>query len=135
MASEPTPPAPTILDRASFLSPAKRRFKYVALPDGRTVRIRNLTEAERSSFEGSILTSKGDFSLSKIKLQRRRLICLCLVDDEGNRLLTDADADSAAFREMDGAVTGVLYDECRKWCGFDEGDLDELVKNSGQITG
>lgn len=97
------------------------------------VRIRNLTEGEKSKFENSILTSKGSLSVSKLDLARCRLIALCVVDAQGRRLLSDADAE--ALLEKDGALTARIYDECRKHCGFDEDDIETLAKNSDRIAG
>ena len=116
------------LTRDQFLKPSPRRYKEVELPDGSTARIRNLTEDEKSTFEASVLSAKGEFSIDRVKQQRRRLICLCLVNAAGDRILSDEDA--TALKQVDGALTSALYDECRVWCGFDEGDIEELVKNS-----
>jgi len=94
-------------------------------------RIRSLSEAEKSEFETSILSSEGKYSLAKIKRQRRRLIAICLVDQSGGQLLKGDDQN--ALKDVDGLVTSRLYDACREHCGFEEGDIEGLVKNSDKI--
>jgi hypothetical protein len=122
-----------MFDRGEFLAPSPRRFKVVPLADGNQVRIRNLTELEKAEFEASVLTDKGDLSSRLLRKHRMRLIVACVCDDQGNQVLTDADLP--AIGAKDGAITTQLADECRKHCGFDASDLEDLVKNSGAIGG
>jgi len=119
-----------ILTRGELLGLTTRRYRLVHLPDG-DVRIRSLTESEKTDFEASILNTKGDYSLSKMKAQRRRLIALCLVDDKHNLLLQPGDEE--LLKNIDGAIASRLYDECREHCGFEEGDIEDLVKNSASV--
>lgn len=116
-----------MITREQLLGLTARRYDTVHV-GGFEFRIRNLSEDEKSEFEASVLNSKGDYSLAKVKRQRRRLIVLCLVDDAGDQLLRPG--DELHLGPIDGAVTHQLYDACRKHCGFEEGDLEELVKNS-----
>ncbi len=119
--------------RAELLAPSQRRFRTVTLPNGQVVRIRNLTEREKSAFEAAILTSKGEPNRARVADLNRRLIVITLVDGNGDLLLTPADV--VALEELDGAITSVLVDAIRDHCGFGEGDIEELVKNSERITG
>jgi len=121
-----------LTDRRTLLRPMKRRFKTLSLPGGAVVRIRNLNEREKSEFEAAILTSKGEPSRARIADLNRRLIVITLVDDNGNLLLQPDDV--TALEELDGAVTASLVEEIRDWCGFREGDIEGLVKNSEEIT-
>jgi len=116
--------------RDQLLGLVQRRYKTVEIA-GLRFRIRNLTEAEKSDFEASVLNAEAKYSLGRIRQQRRRLICLCLVDDHNQPLLRPEDSEQ--LRTIDGAVTSRLYDACREHCGFEEGDLEELVKNSDAI--
>lgn len=115
--------------RDALLALTKRRFADVQLPGGETVRIRSLTERERSKYESETLTKKGDLNQSKLADAKRRLIALCICDGEGNTIL-QAD-DVKALEDVDSAVTQTLYDAIRLHCGFDQRDVEELVKNSG----
>jgi hypothetical protein len=116
--------------REQLLGLTSRRYKTVPIA-GLKFRIRNLSEAEKSDFEASVLNSEAKYSLSKIRQQRRRLICLCLVNDHNEPLLKPEDSEQ--LKAIDGLVTSKLYDECREHCGFEENDLEELVKNSDAI--
>ena len=62
---------------------------------------------------------------------RRRLIVLCLVDEQDQRYLTDADLDQ--LKAMDGADVAHLAEACLIHCGFKDGDLEALVKNSETV--
>ncbi len=119
--------------RSDFLAPMQRRYRTVHLSSGQVVRIRNLTEREKSAFEAAVLTSKGEPSRSRIADLNRRLIVITLVDTNGDLLLTPADV--VALEELDGAITTQLVDAIREHCGFAEGDIEGLVKNSERITG
>ena len=116
------------LGRDQLLAKTKRRFSEVTLPDGDTVRIRSLTERERSKYESETLNKKGELNQVKLADAKRRLIALCVVDSDGNAILS-AD-DVRALEEVDSAVTQSLYDAIRQHCGFDQRDVEELVKNS-----
>ena len=116
--------------RDQLLGLVQRRYRTIELA-GLRFRIRNLTDAEKSDFEASVLNSEAKYSLGRIRQQRRRLICLCLVDDRNEPLMRPEDSEQ--LRAIDGAITSRLYDACREHCGFEEGDLEELVKNSDAI--
>ncbi len=96
------------------------------------MRIRNLTEREKSAFEAGILTSKGAPSQARIADFNRRLIVITLVDAKGDLILTPA--DTTALEELDGRVTTELVEAIREHCGFGDTDIEDLVKNSEQIT-
>jgi hypothetical protein len=115
--------------RELFLKPAQRRFKDVVLPVTKLkVRIRSLFEGEKEAFEATLRDKNGDVTNEKLKTGGRRLIALCLVDASGERLLSDADAESMG--EKDGADMAYLQEECQVFCGFKTGNIEGLVGNS-----
>ncbi len=112
-----------IASRESLLNRTNRRYTEVTV-DGVKYRIQSLTEGEKSRYENSITNSKGS-----VKLQARmQLLIATVVDDEGNRLFPSD--DYSAMAQVDGALTGKLFNEAIEHCGFQEADIDELVKNS-----
>lgn len=112
-----------IASRESLLNRTNRRYTEVTV-DGVKYRIQSLTEGEKSRYENSITNSKGS-----VKLQARmQLLIATVVDDEGNRLFTSD--DYSAMAQVDGALTGKLFNAAIEHCGFQEADIDELVKNS-----
>ncbi len=108
----------------------RRRFREVALPvSGLTLRVRSLTEGEVSAYFAHVATAKSDAGRGKrIENATRRLFALCLVDGDGNRLLSDADSESMAG--LDAADSQVLYDACATHAGISQRDIEDLVKNS-----
>jgi hypothetical protein len=103
--------------RDIFLSGNKRRYKTVTLPtSGVECRIQSMTEHERSEFEAANFDKDGNRINGRIKSAKGRLICLCLVDDDGKPLLLPGDEQS--IMEMDSADTTALWDECWNHIGY-----------------
>lgn len=117
-----------LASREDVLQPAKRRFKTIELPNGVRVRIRNLTERERSEYDASLLNKRGEWKNDNV----RRLFAITLVDCDGNLLLRPGDIN--ALGDLDSVVTTVLGEEIKRHCGFGAGDIEELVKNSQDLT-
>jgi hypothetical protein len=115
-----------ISGREQLLGLTKRRYTDISCGE-MTFRLQSLTEAEKSRFEKSILTSKGAIKDDA----RRRLLIVTLVDSDGNRLLTDA--DMRKLSELDGKVSQKLAAAAMEHTGFTESDMDDLEKNSDTI--
>ena len=113
--------------KAALLAANKRRFTDVDVPGVGKMRLRSLTERERSGYESGMLGKDGRTNLKKIAEAKVALIVLCLCDAEDRQLLSSADA--AALGELDSSVTNVLFDACTKHCGISETDVEELAKN------
>jgi len=120
-----------VLTRDQLLGQCERRYRDVELPGGGSVRIRSLSEKEKSAYETELMTGKGTFRRSRLDDAKRRLMVLCLVDEDGQPLLQRG--DTAALENLDGAVTSHIYDEIREHCGFDAEDIEEAVKNSNAV--
>ena len=113
---------------------ANVRYKTLDLPvSGRKVRIRSLSERELSAYTTATISRKGvGMRRARLEDANRRLIAMVLVDAAGNRLLSDRDAGKLA--DWDSADSSYLYDEAAGHVGLKEGDLEDLVKNSGPTT-
>lgn len=120
---------PALATREQFLNGAvARRYANVALPvSGLTVRVRSLTELERSRHEQAILDSKGERIAARVRDSRIRLIVLCLVDERGDRLLNDTDVEQVG--KLDMHDTKVLTDFLWDWLGFGNSGVATAVKN------
>lgn len=115
--------------RTDFLKPATRRYKNVTLPvSGNLCRIRSLMEGEKEAYEAATLSASGGVRKDRLENARRRLIVLCLVDDNGDPLLTAGDLDT--LKTLDGADMATLQNEIMEHVGFKPGDIEGLVKNS-----
>jgi len=115
-----------MLTREQFLGSFTRRFRTVNTEAGE-VRIRNLTEAEKSDYEAGSLKDDGKLNLAHIRSQRRKLIALVLVDDKGEPLLKPEDA--ARLKDLDAAVTSAIFAAATEHCGFTGEEVAELEKN------
>lgn len=114
---------PEFASRSTFLSGLKRRYASIDLPvSGLTVRYQSLSEAEQSAYEMATWTRNDDGTLVRndeaVGRNRSRLIVLCVVDEGGNRMLTDADLPQVDL--LDGADTRALYQVLQEHCGMIE---------------
>lgn len=121
-----------LLTREDLLQPAPRRYRIVLLPGGSQVRIRSLNEMEKSEHETEVWDSKGEVDVKKMASARRRLLTRCLVDEQGDLLLSVADVE--ALGQLDGGLVEVIYQACRGHCGFDTGS-EGAEKNSDATAG
>lgn len=120
--------------RDQLLSPGKRRYKDVTLPVSELkVRIRSLMEHESESFQ-SELFSRGKVQTDKAVSSYRRLIVLCVCGPESDAPLLGKN-DFDALNGWDGADVNHLGRECEAWCGFVDGEIGKMEKNSATATG
>jgi hypothetical protein len=122
---------------------AKRRFKGGAndvvgdlkgepltLPvSGLRIRIQSLTESELSEFNALQLKKDGTgLSMLQMKDATRKLIALCLVDEQGNRIVPDNKRGLIA--QWDSADSQFAYTECATWVGLKSDFMETFAKNS-----
>lgn len=98
----------TTIDRERLLRFAKRRYKEVRadwIEPGAVLRIQSLTERERSAVEKSM---KDESSV------REALIVAALVDDNGNRILSDENVEwlSTLDAQAIAAIVNAIGDHC-----------------------
>jgi hypothetical protein len=121
--------APSVVGREAFFAAnAKaRRFDTVDTLIGR-VRLRSLNEGERSQFENDVLDDDLNADRERYKSAKRRLCVLCVVDADGNPVLSEDDVEALAA--VDGAVVGQIFAKAKELCGLTDEDIESLVKNS-----
>lgn len=109
----------------------QRRFGQAVVPAHNIrYRIRSLSERERNEFEAKLMNPKtGAVKVDRLKLAKVGLIAMCIVDIDGNRVFTDAQAKE--LLDVDSAITDSLHEQISDFVGFSDGDVDKLVKNSG----
>ena len=124
----------TIANRNALLKLCERRYIDLELTDaGITVRIQSLSEKEKSTYETRLIAKSGRGILrERLQDATRRLIALCLVDENNDRIFLDSDVDKIG--ELDSFVSSKIYDACQEHCGFNKGDIQDAVKNSPEIT-
>lgn len=116
-----------LFSRDALLGPAKRRFATVEIADLGKVRIRSLTEGERSRIEASMCGKDGKPSLSKMLDLKCRFIVDCVVDADGNQLFSNSDISS--IRQQDSRITNALVEAIEAHCGWSERNLESIEKN------
>ncbi len=113
-----------MISREQLLAKTQRRYLEIKICD-ETFRLQSLTERERTEYELALQDKKtGRMTFDR---SRRLLIARVLVDAEGKRLLMDEDVD--ALQSVDGRITGMLFAEAQKHCGYDENEIENLTKN------
>lgn len=93
---------------------------------GGTVIVRGLTGAERDAYEASLLQGRGVINYENA---RAKLLVRCLVDEQGERLFSDADVDILGAKSA--AVLDRLFSVAARLSGLQPGDVEELMGNSG----
>lgn len=124
----------TYLTKSDLLKPAVRRYlEFNITIDGepRTCRIQSLTERERSDYEAAMQLATGKNRSARMKDAKRRLIVLCVVDENNEPMLTMADVKQ--LEDVDSAITSAIFDRCVEHVGFGGDDIEELVGNSNDI--
>jgi hypothetical protein len=125
----------TFLTKSDLLKKAVRRyldFQITINGESRTCRIQSLTEKERSDYEASMQLAKNNAIKSqRMKDAKRRLIVLCVVDENGNTILTMADVKE--LENVDSQITSIIFNKCIEHVGFTDDDVEELAGNSEGI--
>ena len=122
----------TTLTREKLTRSADRRYKYETLSNRDVARIQSITEEEKSAYEAIAYDSEGKFQVSRMRLRRRKLLQLCLVDDDGKRLYQP---DEVPTMKMDGGIASELFDLCVDHCGLEQGDRTSEKKTVSPPTG
>lgn len=90
-----------------------------------TVHVRELTAAERDAYEQSIVAREGEpMNLRNI---RARLVALTLVDDKGERIFTDEQAE--ALGRKSGRVLDRLFDVAQRLNKMRKQDVEDVKGN------
>lgn len=116
--------------RVDLLRPIERRYRVVDVDGLGLVRIQNLSERESADYSVQSVNRKtGRLDPGKAAEARRRLIALCVVDEEGNRLFGPGDLH--ALGQIDGRIADQLYAACEEH--NETGSLETREKNSRAI--
>lgn len=111
-------------------------YEYVDVPEwGGTARVRGLTGTERDSYEASLVQvvqtsgrrGGGTTVLPKMENARARLVCMCLVDEEGNRLYADDQVGELAAKS--GKALDRVFEVGSRLSGLSDEDMEELAGN------
>lgn len=117
-----------LLSRDAILAADDREYEVVPCPEwGGEVRLRSLTGAERDAYEQSLVQTRGKSREMNLRNARAKLVALCAVDENGNRLFSDQDV--AALGRKNAKPLDRLFDVARRLSGLSEGDVDRLTED------
>lgn len=116
------------LSKAQILGATDLKSEDVSVPEwGGTIKIRTMTAKERDSFEAGLVRGDGKARKTDFTNFRAKLVALTAVDEGGNRLFTDAEADQLG--EKAAAPMQRAFEVAQRLNGLSQADVDELTKN------
>ena len=118
-----------LLTKQDIINADDMRSEDVNVPEwGGTVRVRALSARQRDAFEATLVSGEGKKRRADLANVRAKLVGMCLVDDSGARLFTDAEA--VALGAKSGAAMDRVFSVCQRLAGLTQEDVEELTKNS-----
>lgn len=117
-----------LLSREAILQAQDLPTEDVEVPEwGGTVRVRGLTGAERDAFEQSIVEQRGKSTRMNLKNIRAKLVALTVVDEQGNRVFTDEDAELLGKKSA--SALDRIFAVAQRLSGLRPEDVEELAGN------
>jgi len=113
------------VSREVFLAAGKgkRRVRVLDIPGFGKVRVQELSAYERGKFEARFSAKKAK-SLHQV---RECIAVACVVDENGNRMFTDADVE--ALGECPSHVLEAVAKAYQELNGSDDADMESMVGN------
>ena len=123
------------LSKDDILKAADNAPEEVDVPEwGGTVLVRGMTGRERDAFEVSMRDQRSGQRLpGALNNIRSKVVVRCIVDDDGDRLFTDADI--AALGEKSAASIDRVFDVASRLSGMSDEDQENLVRDFAPADG
>ncbi|MCP5414927.1 MAG: hypothetical protein H6961_10010 [Chromatiaceae bacterium] len=124
----------TLLNFDDIVASQDKEYQDVDVPEwGGTVRIATMSGEDRDRWELSMMqaddSSERGFKLNFDAYSRVRLVAMCLVDDNFNRIFVTKE-QIERLSQKSGKVMDLLYDVAQRVNGITDEDIDDLEKNS-----
>ena len=117
-----------LLSKDDILQAQDLPIERVSVPEwSGEVLVRGLTGAERDKFEASIVIRKGDKAEFNPDNMRAKLVALCVVDEQGNRLFSDKDVEFLGKKSA--AALDRVFQVAQRLSGISPGAVEDLGKN------
>ena len=119
-----------IATKSQILEADDRPVEKVQTPewgDDAFVLVRSISAAERDKFEQSIIEERGKSTRTNLENIRARFAAMCVVDEEGARVFSDAEA--SALGNKSAAVLDRIFGTAQRLNGMSAEDVDELAGN------
>jgi hypothetical protein len=123
----------SVLSRSAILAVMDLDKEYVDVPEwGGTIIVRCLTGSERDAYEAEIVGTRASGTSRELNLTniRAKLVARTVVDEDGNRLFTDADIP--ALGKKNAAVLDKIFTVAQRLSGLSQADVDTLVEQMGK---
>lgn len=128
-----------MLKREDILRVEDLATEDVEVPEwGGSVRVRGMTAKEQSEYEQGLMifrrSNPGALGFDvepNLVNAKARLVCKCAIDEQGNRLFTDADASLLGKKAA--KPVRRLSDTIERLSGMGKGVIDDLGKDSATI--
>lgn len=118
-----------VLTKAQIFGATAPAQETVSVPSLKgDVIVRGMTGKERDAFEASLVEGKGKKRDINTRNLRAKLVAFCCVDEQGNRLFSDADAE--ALGDVRADALDRLFSVAQRLSGITQEDADELGQPS-----
>lgn len=118
-----------LLTREQILGVADLGHEDVDVPEwGGVVRVGMLTGMERDAFEQEIVVRQGKKTHLNLNNIRARLVALCVVDGDGQRVFSETDVK--ALGRKSAVALNRVFEVAQRLNGLTEQDMEELAGNS-----
>lgn len=117
-----------LLTKQQIVDVDDRQFEDIPVVewDGE-VRILGLSGTQRDAYEAGILDQRGGERKVMLTNARAKLVALCLVDENFNRLFTQDDVRQLGRKSA--AALERCFDKARELSGMAPGDVERLTEN------
>jgi len=123
------------LSRDDILKASDNDPEEVEVPEwGGTVLVRGMTGRERDAFEISMMQpGRGGRKVMDASNTRAKVIARCVVDDDGNRLFTDADVTELGAKSA--AAIDRVFEVAARLSGMADEEQEELTRDFALADG
>ena len=117
-----------VLTKDAILKAEDLERKLVTVKEwGGDVYVRSMTAAERDDWEAGLMASKTEDAKSNLRNLRARLTVICVVDEAGNRLFSDADAE--ALGQKSARAVDRIFSAAARLNALSSRDVEDLAGN------
>ena len=116
------------LSREAILQADDIEIRKVEIPEwGGYVYVRGMTGKERDDYEASLVKQRGRDTQVNMRNARAKLVVLCAVDEQGNKLFSEGDI--AKISRKSAKAIDRIFTVARELSGITEDDMEELTEN------
>lgn len=118
-----------LLSKAEIVGVADLKIEEVEVPEwGGTVGVKGMTGADRDDFESSLYTGEGKNRKQNLKNLRARLVGMTLVDEDGQRLFSDAEIKQLSGKSA--AALNRCFEVAQRLNGMEAKAVEEAKNGS-----